>query len=140
MQSPLDLEPELVERMIRTAEAARENAYAPYSRYQVGAALLTTGGRIFSGCNVENASFGLSLCAERNAVAAAIAAGEREFRGLVVVTESSPPAAPCGACRQVLAEFGSFHVLLVNAAGERHATTVGELQPRPFHGDVLPGS
>jgi cytidine deaminase len=140
MQSPPDLEPGLVELLIRAANAARDNAYAPYSRYHVGAALVTTDGRIFSGCNVENASFGLSLCAERNAVAAAIAADEREFRALVVVTDSSPPAAPCGACRQVLAEFGSFHVLLVNPAGERQATTVAELQPRPFRGDALPGS
>jgi cytidine deaminase len=134
MQSPLDLEPELVERMIQTAEAARGNAYAPYSRYSVGAALVTTDGRIFSGCNVENASYGLSVCAERNALAAAVAAGARELAALVVLTDSSPPAAPCGACRQVLAEFGEFHVLLVNARGERIATTVDELQPRPFRG------
>jgi cytidine deaminase len=140
MHSPHDLEPDLIEQLIPAAEAARDNAYAPYSRYQVGAALVTADGRIFSGCNVENASFGLSLCAERNAVAAAVAAGAREFRALAVVTDSSPPAAPCGACRQVLSEFGSFPVLLVNSAGERHATTVAELQPRPFRGDALPGS
>ena len=138
MQRPPDLEPELVELLIQAAQAARDNAYAPYSRYHVGAALVTTDGRIFSGCNVENASFGLSLCAERNAVAAAIAAGERQYTALVVVTDSSPPAAPCGACRQVLVEFGDFHVLLVNAAGDRRTTTVAELQPRPFRGDALP--
>lgn len=141
MQHSPDLEPELVERLIRAAEAARDNAHAPYSRYRVGAALVTVDGRVFSGCNVENASFGLSVCAERNAVAAAVAAGAREFRLLVVVTDSSPPAAPCGACRQVLAEFGSFLVLLVNPAGERLASSVAELQPRPFRGgNALPGS
>ncbi len=139
MQEPHDLHPELVERLIRAAEAARDNAHAPYSRYRVGAALVTTDGRVFSGCNVENASFGLSLCAERNAVAAAIAAGERQYTALVVITDSSPPEAPCGACRQVLVEFGDFHVLLVNAVGERHTTTVAELQPRPFRGDALRG-
>jgi cytidine deaminase len=92
------------------------------------------------GCNVENASFGLTVCAERNAVAAAVAAGSSRFRGLVVVTDTSPPAAPCGACRQVLAEFGDFPVVLVNPAGERRSTSVSELQPRPFLGDSLPGS
>ena len=140
MQDPHDLEPELLERMTRAAEAARDHAYAPYSQYPVGAALVTVGGRIFCGCNVENASYGLGVCAERNAVAAAVAAGEREFRALLVVTESSPPAAPCGACRQVLTEFGDFQVLLVNTDGARLATTVAELQPRPVPGDALPES
>jgi cytidine deaminase len=138
MEHPQELAAELIERLIGAAEAARGHAYAPYSRYEVGAALVTAGGLVFSGCNVENASYGLCMCAERNAVAAAVAAGEREFGALVVVTDSSPPAAPCGACRQVLAEFGDFHVLLVNPTGARHATTVAELQPRPFRGNALP--
>lgn len=140
MQNPSGIEPEMIERLIGVAVAARDQAYAPYSDYRVGAALATTGGRIFSGCNVENASYGLSVCAERNAIAAAVVAGERNFAALVVITDSSPPAAPCGACRQTFVEFGDFHVLLVNSAGERVVTSVAELQPHPFRGDVLPGS
>ncbi|NOZ78885.1 MAG: cytidine deaminase [Acidobacteria bacterium] len=118
--------------LILAASRVREGAYAPYSGFRVGAALLASDGRIFTGCNVENASYGLSMCAERNAVAAAIAAGARRFAAIVLVADSPAPVSPCGACRQVLAEFGDFPVIMVTTNGEREDNTVGALLPRAF--------
>ena len=92
-------------KLLAAALAARENAYAPYSKFKVGAAVETADGHIFTGCNVENASYGLTCCAERNAVFAAIGSGARSFKALCVVADTEEPVAPCGACRQVLAEF-----------------------------------
>ena len=120
------------DQLIKRAAAVRLKAHAPYSDFYVGASLLDDRGVIYSGCNVENASYGLSVCAERHAVAAAVADGSRQFQALVVITDVSPPGSPCGACRQVLAEFGDFPVLLVNPAGERVETSVGELLPMAF--------
>jgi cytidine deaminase len=128
----MDLDPALLERLIEAARSARGNAHAPYSGFKVGAAWRGADGRVFAGCNVENASYGLSVCAERNAVAAAVAAGATRFEALAVVTSSSPPAAPCGACRQVLAEFGDLEVVLVNPTGERRSTSLAVLHPWPF--------
>ena len=127
-----ELSSDIVERLVAAAEGARGNAYAPYSAFAVGAAVLDRDGHIHVGCNVENASYGLGVCAERNAVAAAVSAGCRDFTALAVVTRTSPPASPCGACRQVLIEFGDFPVILANPAGERVITSVGELLPRAF--------
>ncbi len=94
------------ERLIEMAWEARENAYAPYSNFKVGAALLSTDGQIFPGCNVENISYGLTNCAERVAIGAAVAQGVKSFERVVVVADTTEPISPCGACRQVLAEFG----------------------------------
>lgn len=114
------------------AESARANAHAPYSNYDVGAAVEAASGVVYVGCNVENASYGLTLCAERVAVGAAIAAGERAFTRIVVVTESDPPAAPCGACRQFLAEFGcDLEVVAVGPQGRR-SWRLGDLIPEKF--------
>jgi cytidine deaminase len=126
-----------IERLVEAAAASRDHAYCPYSRFRVGAALLLPDGGVTSGCNVENASFGLAVCAERNAVAAAVAAGARSFRALVVVTDARPPASPCGACRQVLSEFGDCPVVLANVAGDRLVTSVFALLPGAFDGRAL---
>lgn len=123
--------------LVEEAFAVRKRAHAPYSKFQVGAALIDDEGVIFSGCNVENASYGLSVCAERHAVAAAVAAGSQKYRALVVVTALSPPGSPCGACRQVLAEFGDMPVLLVNPDGERVETSVEALLPMAFKPEDL---
>jgi cytidine deaminase len=128
---------ELIERAL----AARAHAYAPYSHYAVGCAL-DTGDAVFEGVNVENASYGLSICAERSAVAAAVASGARSLRTIVVATESSPPASPCGMCRQIMMEFAddpsAVRVILVNPAGETHTHTVAELLPHAFVKAQLP--
>ena len=125
--------------LIEAARRVRAHAHAPYSRYQVGAAVRGQSGRVYVGANVENASFGLSLCAERSAVAAAVSAGETAIAAAAVVTATSPPAAPCGMCRQVLAEFAgdALPIALVNDAGERQDTTLGALLPQAFRrGDL----
>ena len=126
-----------IDRLVEAATSVRARAWAPYSGFAVGAAILDSDGCVHVGCNVENASYGLSVCAERHAVAAAVAAGAEVLGAVAVVTDSSPPASPCGACRQVLAEFGDFPIVLVNLAGERKITNVGELLPNAFGRDTL---
>jgi len=122
-----------IDRLLRAAEEVRGNAYAPYSGFQVGAAVLA-GGRVYAACNVENSSFPLCVCAERNAVALAVSAGARRIEGVAVVGGSGRPSAPCGGCRQVLAEFAAPDTPVVYAtpSGERIATTVGALLPAAF--------
>ncbi len=113
------------------AKAARLRAYAPYSKFQVGAALEAEDGTIFTGCNVENLSFGLTICAERVAISTAVAAGHRSFRKLVVCAESKEPVTPCGACRQFMAEFcDELEVCSINLAGNEYHTHLSVLLPR----------
>ncbi len=119
--------------LVQMALGARANAYAPYSNFKVGAALLASGGKVFTGCNVENSTYGLTVCAERVALWKAISEGEREFSAVAVVTESEHPASPCGACRQLLWEFcGDVEVILANTQGRRESRRVAELLPHPF--------
>lgn len=128
----MKLAPATVRRLVEKARQARANAYAPYSHFAVGAAVLAADGRVFSGCNVENASFGLTICAERSAVAAAISAGGRPVAAAVVTGEGG--VAPCGACRQVLAEFSpDMPVVLAAAAGDSvQACSLADLLPALF--------
>lgn len=121
--------------LLEAARIIRARAYSPYSRFAVGAALLAKSGRVFTGCNVENVSFGLTICAERNAVFAAVAAGEREFDKIAIVADSKTPVTPCGACRQVLAEFSAdLEITCANLEGITFHTTIRELLPRPKEG------
>ena len=117
--------------LIRQATAARQRAYAPYSGYGVGAALLAQSGEVYAGCNVENAVYPLSMCAERTALFKAVCHGERSFQAIAVVTENG--GAPCGACRQVLREFGEeILVLVADDGGNWRETTVADLLPDSF--------
>lgn len=118
--------------LMKIARKARQNAYAPYSRFAVGAALLTESGRVYTGCNIENASYGLTCCAERNAIFAAVGAGERRFKMLAVAADSPEPVAPCGACRQVIAEFGIPLVVMGNLKEATKTMTAEELLPYGF--------
>lgn len=121
-------------RLIDAANAVRANSYSPYSRYAVGAALEMEDGSVFTGANVENCLPTLAICAERSAMAAAASAGHRRPVALAVVTASSPPAFPCGLCRQLLLEFAAddLPILVANTQGEREETTLGTLIPHGF--------
>ena len=122
-------EKELVEQ----AHTAMQGAYAPYSGFKVGAALLTEDNQIFSGCNVENTSLGLTMCAERNAVYAAVCRGYTKFRKLVIVVDQEDPSLPCGACLQVLIEFSpDLEILTIGNKGQIKRTTLSELLPNAF--------
>ncbi len=125
-------------QLVKMALQARENAHAPYSNFKVGAALLASNGKVYTGCNVENATYGLTVCAERVALWKAISEGEREFVRIAVASESERPASPCGACRQLLWEFcRDIEVILANTRGLREFHRLAELFPKPFDRSFL---
>jgi cytidine deaminase len=122
------------QQLIDAAREARENAVAPFSKFKVGAALRTRAGRIFHGCNVENCSYGLTVCAERVALLSALAAGEREFTAVAVMTQSEEPSTPCGPCRQLMWEYcGDIEIVLANLAGRTKSFSLAALFPEPFY-------
>ncbi|WP_342598426.1 cytidine deaminase [Psychrobacillus sp. FSL H8-0483] len=122
------------EKLLEASKTAREKAYVPYSKFPVGAALLTKDGEVIHGCNIENASYGLTNCAERTAIFKAVSEGKKEFSAIAIVGDTEGPISPCGACRQVLAEFcpGNMPVYLTNLKGNVLETTVSELLPGAF--------
>jgi cytidine deaminase len=127
----------LTDSLISAARSAQARAYAPYSKFRVGAAIEAADGTVFTGCNVENASYGLTICAERAALCAAVSAGAKHFRRAVVVSDVDPPAAPCGACRQVLAEFGLD--LSIDGVGSKRTVNwrLADLLPAAFGPEQL---
>jgi len=126
------------DKLILAAKQARENAHAPYSNFRVGAAVRATSGRVFTGCNVENATYGLTICAERVAIFKALSEGERGFEAIVVVTDTPALTPPCGACRQIIWEFcGDIDVVLANLKGQSEVTRMAKLFPRPFDASFL---
>jgi len=130
----MNISEETITSLISAAQKARMNAYAPYSGFAVGAAVLADDGCIHSGCNVENASYGLTVCAERNAVLKAVSHGAKSINAVAVVADSAEPAAPCGACLQVIAEFASHEspIILANMAGKKIIFPLCGLLPNPF--------
>ncbi len=121
------------EELVRVASLARQRAYAPYSKYKVGAAIRTKRNKVHSGANVENASYGLTVCAERTAAFAGVNSGDTAFDAIAIVIDDERLPTPCGACRQVLAEFSpDMRVILATAGGKRKVTTLRELLPDPF--------
>ncbi|MCF6092821.1 cytidine deaminase [Microaerobacter geothermalis] len=129
------------EDIINEAKEARERAYTPYSRFKVGAALLTKDGELIKGCNIENASYGLTNCAERTALFKAVSEGKNDFAMMAVVADTDGPVSPCGACRQVIVEFcpPDMPVLLANMKGRVYETTVADLLPGAFTQEDLHG-
>jgi cytidine deaminase len=126
------------EALITAATQSRENAHAAYSNFRVGAGLRATSGRIFGGCNVENATYGLTICAERVAIFKAISEGERGFDAIAVVTDADSLTPPCGACRQLIWEFcGDVPVILANLKGKVEVIPMNELFPKPFDASSL---
>ncbi|ANF57696.1 cytidine deaminase [Halotalea alkalilenta] len=128
------LDDDQVQALVTQAIEARRQAYMPYSSFAVGAAILSEDGEVFLGCNIENASYGLTNCAERTAVFKAVSSGQRRFKAIAVVADTLEPVSPCGACRQVLAEFCDEHtrILLANLGGQVCECSIDELLPGAF--------
>ncbi|MGM9967762.1 MULTISPECIES: cytidine deaminase [unclassified Rummeliibacillus] len=127
------------EQLIELAKEGREKAYVPYSKFKVGAALLTTDGKVFKGCNIENSGYSMTNCAERTAMFKAVSEGERDFAAIAIVADTEGPCSPCGACRQVISEFcaPNMPVYLTNMKGDVQETTVKELLPGAFSPEDL---
>lgn len=126
------------QKLKQAAIDALEYAYAPYSKFKVGAALITASGKIFTGCNVEVSSFGLTICAERVAIFKAISEGERDFTSIAIVAETEAYCPPCGACRQVIADFSpKMEIILINKNGQIKTTSIQELLPEAFSDSFL---
>ena len=118
--------------LIDVAKKYRENAYVPYSKFKVGAAVLTSSGKIFGGCNIENASYPMTNCAERTAIFKAVSEGEKNFKAIAVVADTEEPCSPCGACRQVMAEFKIPKVIMTNLKGKTKIVTLEAILPFAF--------
>ena len=127
------------QELIEIARQVREHAHAPYSKFKVGAALESADGRVFTGCNVENSSYGLSICAERVAIFKAISEGLRDFNRIAVIADTHSPVRPCGACRQVISDLfpKDAEVILSNLQGDIEVTKISELLPAPFDRSFL---
>ncbi len=120
-------------KLMKEAEKARKKAYTPYSKFKVGAAVLSADGKIFTGCNIENASFGLAVCAERVAIFKAISEGSTKFKAIAVIGDTDKPCSPCGACRQVISEFGEdIPLIMANLKGDVKIKKIKELLPEAF--------
>ena len=118
--------------LIEVARKAREFSYSPYSKFKVGAAVLTKDGRVYSGCNIENASFGVTNCAERTAIFKAVSEGAREIDTVAIIADTPGPCSPCGACRQAMSEFKVKRVIMTNLKGETKSVSLQELLPYSF--------
>lgn len=118
--------------LIAAAKKYRENAYAPYSKFKVGAAVLTKKGNVYGGCNIENSSFPLTNCAERTAIFKAVSEGEQEFEAIALIADTPGPCSPCGACRQVMVEFKIPRIIMANLKGDVKVVTLEEIMPYAF--------
>ena len=118
--------------LIAAAKKYRENAYAPYSKFKVGAAVLTKKGNVYGGCNIENSSFPVTNCAERTAIFKAVSEGEQEFAAIALIADTPGPCSPCGACRQVMVEFKIPRIIMANMKGDVKAVTLEEIMPYAF--------
>lgn len=125
------------DKLVQAASESRKHAYVPYSHFPVGAAVLGGSGKLYTGCNIENASYGLTVCAERAAIFNAVSAGERQISTVAVLADTPDPTAPCGACRQVMVEFGVQTVIMANTAGLIRTVTMNELLPYAFDSNDL---